>query len=208
METAKLTVEYIKEHPYIKSCLKKGLINYSALARLISENLRIEKKTSLEAILVAARRYQEKLKNDFVNEKKIRDLLSDSEIEIKNKINTFIVNKNIDFGLIETLQKRVKKENGTLFILEGSESYTIIIQGHPELEKELSMIIIHEKKNLAMIKIKSPRQIENTIGVLSYLTSLFAENGVNIIEFMSSWKDTLFIIDLKDINKTMDFLNF
>ena len=53
--TAELTTEYIKQHPAIKSCLKKGLLNYSSLSRLISKELNIGKKTSKEAILIAAK---------------------------------------------------------------------------------------------------------------------------------------------------------
>ena len=84
--TAELTVEYIQEHPHIKNCLKKGLINYSSLARLISKESKIEKKSSKEAILIAARRFQDKLKKELGNELKIKTLLSKSEIGIKNKI--------------------------------------------------------------------------------------------------------------------------
>ena len=61
--TTELTIEYIQDRPFIKSCLKKGLINYSSLARLISSDLKIEKKSSMEAILVAARRFQAKTPN-------------------------------------------------------------------------------------------------------------------------------------------------
>ncbi len=43
---------------------------------------------------------------------------------------------------------------------------------------------------------------------ISYLTSLFYENGVNILEFLSCWTDTLFIIDEKDLNKAINFLKF
>lgn len=98
--TTELTIDYIKEHPHIKNCLKKGLINYSSLARLISKELKIEKTSSKEAILIAARRFQEKLKKELVNEQKIRTLLSKSEIDIKNKINVLILSKHIDLDYI------------------------------------------------------------------------------------------------------------
>ena len=70
--TAEITVEYIKEHSDIKSCLKKRLLNYSSLSRLIAKELDIEKKTSKEAILIAARRFREKLKKELDHEKDIK----------------------------------------------------------------------------------------------------------------------------------------
>ena len=56
--------------------------------------------------------------------------------------------------------------------------------------------------------IKSAEAIEEIIGVVAYLTSLFAENGVNVIEFSSCWHETIFIIDPKDVSKALGFLKF
>jgi aspartokinase len=175
------------------------------LARQISKELKIEKKTSIEAILVAARRFQDKLSKEKVYEKKIKYLLRDSEIEIKNKIVVFIVNKTINPDSFQKIQK-----SGLLSVLEGSNSYTIITQekNTSQLEKKLKGFIIKTNKDLALINIKSGKDIENIPGVIAYLTSLFAENGVNILEFLSSWTDTLFVIDKKDVNKVIEFLEF
>jgi len=203
--TAELTVEYIKNHPHIKSCLKSGLINYSSLSRLIAKDLKIEKKTSFEAILIAARRFQNKLSKEKFYEKKIKSLLSESEIEIKNKIVVFIVGKNLD-------KKYFQKNSfeGVFYLLEGSDSHTIITQdkNSKQIEKELKSFILKSSQQLALVNIKSGKDIENIPGVVAYLTSLFAENGVNILEFLSSWTDTLFVIDKKDVNKVIEFLEF
>ena len=204
--TAELTIRYIKNHPNIKSCLKKKLINYSSLSRLIAKDLNIEKKTSKEAILIAARRFQEKLSKEKIYEKKIKYLLSDSEIELKNKMVVFIINKNISKEMFQKIQKEVN----LFYVLEGSNSYTVITQekNATSLEKELKGHIIKLTKNLVLINIKSGQDIEEIPGVVAYLTSLFAENGVNILEFLSSWTDTLFVINKNDVNKALEFLKF
>lgn len=208
--TTELTVEYIKNHPYIKSCLKKGLINYSSLARLIAKELTIEKKTSQEAILIAARRFQEKLKGEVISERKIKDLLEESELEIKNKIVVVILEKNLNFDYIQELQKEIKTEMGVFYLLEGSSNYTLITQEKYSkiIENKLKQKIVKKNQNLALIRFKSKKEIEETKGVISYLTSLFAENGVNIVEFLSCWTDTLFVINSQDVNKTIEFLDF
>ncbi|MCK5039358.1 MAG: hypothetical protein KAR87_00110 [Candidatus Aenigmarchaeota archaeon] len=206
--TAELTEEYIGKHPYIKNCLKKGLINYSSLARLIAKELNIEKKTSKEAILVAARRMQKKLCEKVVYEKKIIDLLAKSEMDIKNKINVFILSKDINLDYVDEIQKDIRNSVGTFYCLEGSDNYTIITQEkHSCLIKDKfeSNIIVHNK-DMVLINIKSPKEIEETTGVVSYLTNLFAENGVNIVEFFSCWTDTLFVISSRDLGRTIDFL--
>ncbi|MFP4424588.1 MAG: ACT domain-containing protein [Candidatus Woesearchaeota archaeon] len=208
--TTELTGEYIQEHPHIKNCLKKDLINYSSLARLISKELKIENKSSKEAILIAARRFQDKLKRELSNERKIKTLLTKSEIGIKNKIGVLILRKFIDLDYVIELQKNARKENGMMYVLEGTDNYTIITQ-------EKYAQILHEKyegntikyhNDLVIIDFKSPEEIEKVTGVISYLTSLFAENGVNILEFFSCWRDTIFVIDKKDMDKAIKFLNF
>ncbi len=207
--TTELTTEYIKGHPYIKSCLKKGLINYSSLARLIAKDLDIEKKTSKEAILIAARRLQEKLKKEISYEEKIRSLLAKSEIEIKNKIVVFILEKALNFDHIDELQKQIRSDYGVFYLLEGSANYTLITQEkYSGLVGKYRLKIIKTTKNLALINFKSQKEIEQMFGVVSYLTALFAENGVNIIEFLSCWTDTLFVIAAEDVNNALGFLKF
>ena len=126
--TAEITVQYIKEHPYIQSCLQKGLINYSSLARRISEELGITKKTSMEAILIAARRYHEKLQKEKDSEKKIRTLLQNSELEVKTKVAVFVLRKTIDFSVLHGIEKEIKEEQRVFYLIEGSDSYVLLIQ--------------------------------------------------------------------------------
>jgi aspartokinase len=208
--TTDLTKQYIKDNPYIKHCLKKNIINYSSLARLIAKELKIEKKTSKEAILIAARRFRDELKKEKQQETKIKEILSASEFEIKNKITVFILEKNIHFEGIEVIQKAVRNAGGTFYILEGSDNYTLITSEKFEalIHSKMKGAIIKKETGLALIIVKSSKLIESTVGVLAYLTSLFAENDVNILEFLSCWTDTLFIIDANDMNKAIEFLKF
>jgi len=61
---------------------------------------------------------------------------------------------------------------------------------------------------LAEITLKSSEDLEKTPGVIAYLSTLLAENGINIIETMSTWTDTLFVIAEEDIAKVMELLRF
>jgi len=208
--TAELTNDYIREHPYIKICLRKNLINYSSLARLIAKELDIEKKTSKEAILIAARRFREKMKKEYEVEEGIKELLEQSEIELKNKITVYILEKGLDFDSIEDAGKKIRKDSGTFYFIEGSDHNIIITQEKYAgiIEIKFKHQIIKKTKTLALILMKSPQKIEQTLGFTAYVTSLFAENGVNIVELLSCWTDTLFLISPNDVNKALQFLKF
>ena len=58
----KLTEGYIAEHPFVKDCLKKGLINYSSLTRQICQDLNLDPRKNFDAILIACRRFYNKVK--------------------------------------------------------------------------------------------------------------------------------------------------
>jgi len=208
--TTELTEKYLSEHPSILDCLKKGIINYSKLSRKIADDLDIGKKTSMDAILIACRRFEAKIKDRRILEDKILKILKESELEIKNKIVICIVEKSGYYEKIIELEKKMHKNAEAFYAIEGSKVFTIItLEKHLEnLDQLIGKRIIKQSKNLVMITIKSPKDMEDTPGVIAYLCSLFARSGVNVIEQMSCWTDTIFVISEDDIPSVMKFLKF
>ncbi len=202
------TEKYLSEHPSIKDCLKKGVINYSKLARKVGKELDIEKSSNMEAILIACRRYALKLKKEELLEDKILLILKNSELEIKNKIVTLIISKEAYLTSFKKVEKIMSE--GAYYALEGTKVFTIIT-----VEKNLNALkklfihhIIKISTGLVLIMVKSPRELESTPGVMAYLYSLFSENGVNIVETMSCWTDTILVIEQKNLNMAMELFTF
>ena len=189
--------------------MKQGIVNYSKLSRKIAKELDIEKQTSIEAILIACRRYEDKLQKDQQLEKEIMDILQHSELEIKNKIVVAIIDKQHSMRSVIELEKRIRGAADTFYAIEGTKVITIIISEKylDELNTYFDRAIKNSTKNLAMITIKSPKNLETTPGVLSYIYSLFGEHGINIVETMSCWTDTIFVISKDDISDVMNFLH-
>lgn len=206
--TTELTEQYIKDHQSIKHCLKKGLINYSALSRLIAKDLKIEKKTSKEAILIAARRFKEKIKDNQA-EKDVLKLFKNSNVEIKNNIVSYTIEKTIYPDSLIEIEKDVKKQKALFFAIEGTRTITIIIQKQYKalLDKSFKNYIVEKKENLSLITINS-EGIGDIPGAVSYIAGLFFEHSINMEEFMSCYDDTLIVIDSKDTAKAMSFLQF
>lgn len=205
----KLTENYISEHPFVKDCLKKGLINYSSLTRQICIDLSLSKK-NFDAILIACRRFYSKIKKEATTEKKIVDILKNSKIEIKNKINVIVLEKDIIFSNLIDLEKEAKKHLETFHIVEGTTTITIIASEDfaKKTKQAFANKVIKENSGLVELILKSPKQIETTAGVISYLYSLFGENGINVFETLSCWTDTIFLVEEKDLSKVMGFLRF
>jgi aspartokinase len=210
MNITKITEKYVNEHPSIKDCLRKGMINYSALTRKIAEELGLDVKKNFDAILIACRRYYRKVQKEDVLEKKIIQILKQSKLEVKNKIIVAVVEKDIYVEHLIDLHKEVKKKAEVFHVIEGSKTITIITTDEflPYIRRVFRNKLIRITENLAEINLKSGQELEKTPGVIAYLTTLLAENGINILETMSTWTDTLFVIEENDIAKVMGVLKF
>lgn len=206
----RLTEQYISSHPSIKDCLKNDLINFSSLSRKIAKDSTLNAKRHFDAILIACRRHQRKLRQEDIAENKISRILKSSKIEIKNKAIAVVVEKDVLNASLENLEKEIKKRKEIFRIIEGASAITIITTEEflDLIRKYFRNKIIAENTNLAEITIKSPKEIEEVPGTYAYLCSLFGENNINIVETLSCWTDTIFLIDEKDTGKVMGLLRF
>ena len=209
MSITKLTEKYILNSPSVKNTLKKGLINYSSLARQILKDSNLGKK-NFDAVLIACRRYYQKIKSEALNEEKVLDILKRSKVEIKNKVIAIVLERDIYMPNLLNIENKIKKQNEIIRVIEGSSAVTVITS--EEFLSDISMLfknkIIRKNLNLVEVILKSPKEIETTAGVISYVYSLLRENNININETLSCWTDTLFLIEEKDLSKVMELLKF
>lgn len=205
----KTAEKYILEHPSLKDCLKAGLINYSSLSRHIISDLSLE-KNNFDAVLIACRRLRRKLKREGISENRILKVLKESRIEVKNKAMAIVLEKDIFFGSVLSLEGEIRKRKETIRVIEGSSGITIITSEDflHLIKRNFRNKVILENRNLAEIVIKSPERIETTPGAYAYLCSLFGENNINIVESLSCWTDTIFLIKEEDVGKVMGLLRF
>lgn len=205
-----LVESYILEHPSIKDSLKNGLINYSSLSRRIVSDLGLSLKKNFDAVLIASRRFKKKLRNEETAENRILRILKNSRIEIKNKVIAVVLEKDIFFGTLLNLEKDIRKKNEIFRIIDGASAVTVITSEEflEDVRKYFKNSIIVENTHLAEITIKSPEELETTPGAYAYLCSLLGENNINIVETLSCWTDTIFLVDEKDAGKVMGLLRF
>jgi aspartokinase len=210
MSITKQTEKYIQEHPTIKDCLKRGLINYSALARLIAKDADLDAKKNFDALLIAARRYQSKVKAEKSSQERILSVLKQSRIEIKNRMVAFVLEKDTPDRTLIDLENKIKKSGEIVHLIEGASAITLITvqEFSKEIKGALKHSIIRENQGLVEVVIKSPKEIETTAGIMGHLYSLLGENGINIVETMSCWTDTIFVVHEKDLNRVMELLKF
>ncbi|MBI5222971.1 ACT domain-containing protein [Candidatus Micrarchaeota archaeon] len=180
---------YVKKRPLIKSALKDGIVNYSALARRISHDLFSGSKKTNAVKMALVRLYSKLSKNSDELESKILDVLQKSSLSIKTKISVIITR-----GEIERLKY--------LSYVESRGIVTYVVDDL-ELEKvKHSKLLIQIEKNLNLIIIHSPPSIEETPGVISHIIDSLSAEGINIVEFISCYTDTILVIKQADTTRT------
>jgi aspartokinase len=179
---------YLKNKPYILEALERGIVNLSELARQIQKEL---KTGNVIAIKAALRRFSNELqKSKRRREEKVLQLLKKSTITVYDGKSVAITDRSL-----ETKNEiKVNLEGKFVYLLEKNT-----------LAQISNALRIHE--NCAMIVIHSPEELEATPGVVAFLTSLLAEQNINIIEFISCWTDTIIIVEKRDSLKTYEILS-
>ncbi len=204
---AELTRKYIDRHPSIKDCISKDLVNYSSLSRLIMKETGIKNE---EAVLAASRRYGMKLaKTDFEGD--IIKVFEASRLELKTRI-CIVVAKNewVVLRNLEEIVQKILSEKSTMQVLQSTNAITVISEDKylPQITRAIGREhIISVREGLSEITLKSPPSIEETPGAFVYVMAMLSEEGINLLEAVSCYTDTIFIVSKEDTMRAFDILS-
>jgi aspartokinase len=188
MTIAQNVRNHLRNKPYLLEALEKGIVNLSELSRQIQEELKIE---NMSAVKAALRRFSEELqKHKQKREEKVLQVLKRSAMAVYDRKSVVITTKEI------TTQTGMKVD------LLGKVVYLLDRSDMPE---RISALVKHD--NCTMIVVHSPEELEATPGVVAFLTTLLAEQNVNIIEFISCWTETIIVVEKKDSLKAYEVLS-
>jgi aspartokinase len=179
---------HLRNKPYLLEALEKGIVNLSELSRQIQEELAIE---NMSAVKAALRRFSEELqKHKQKREEKVLQVLKRSAMAIYDRKSVIITTKEIN------------TQTGMKVDLLGKVVYLL---DRSDMPQRITALVKHD--NCTMIVVHSPEELEATPGVVAFLTTLLAEQNVNIIEFISCWTETIIVVEKKDSLKAYEVLS-
>jgi aspartokinase len=185
---------YIKRRPTIKAALRDGIVNHSALARLICQELGFSDR-KFDAVKVALIRISKKVaEKEISGEEKLLGLLKNSSINIQTKVAVIISRKELGLRAIS----HARSGNYTTYIVEEREA--------GKAKKEWGVKSV--QRNLNLITIRSGEELEEVPGVIAFLLNALAYEGINIVEFISCYTDTLLVVREADTSKAYEILSF
>lgn len=198
--------DYIDERPSIAFGLKLGIVNHSALARMIAKEVGLRKE---EAILAACRRYPSTRMPGY-REDVVKRILRRSRVETRTKVATVTVVQGVDvLQRLGDVVEELLDENRVCRLIQVSQGTVIIIDDDsvPRVTRRLREgQLVSVSKNLVEIAVTSPETIETTPGMLAFLATSLASRGINIVQAMSCYTDTIFLLERNDMTEAVDVL--
>lgn len=206
--------EVVDSSPHIRTALEMDLLNYSALARhLIQQiNKKYNKKVSKESIIVAAIRYQKEMTKKQISEKLKRGI-SECSISIRSDIIDLTFQKSPPVQeIVDDFNSKIDwKNGGVMFMVQGRNEIEIILDRinynkiKELIPKEMVLNVIH---NLTAVSIHQPStELTFVPGFYAFLLNNLAINNVNVIEVMSTLTEVIIVVPQEQASKTFEILN-
>lgn len=187
LSVAKSVRLYLRNRPYTLEALEKGIVNLSALSREIGQELGIDSPAAIKAAL---RRFSSELqKQKRRRERRVLKVLKNSTIALQDGVNVVRTGGPL----------KVKAK----FAVRLGDARVYVVDKLEKTPKDVMSL----RKDCGMFVITSPPEIEKTPGVVAYLTSILAEQNINVIEFVSCYTCTILVVDRKDILRTYEILS-
>jgi hypothetical protein len=177
---AQLVRDTIQMRPSLLDALNMKIVNYSALARLLQDEMG---EGSLEAVKAAIIRVGDEISEDRgLREDAVLSILKESKVRLQDKIAVVISPIRLDIPHLVTAHLT----DQYVYIVDQ----TTMKQRLPDQAKVES--------NLVALILLSPLRVETTPGFVAFITQLLASRNLNIVEFISCSTNTIIILNPRD----------
>jgi len=177
---------WVKRRPYAQEALEKGIVNYSALARMVNREIRASDAAVKAALIRTGARLRGQRKGA---EAKVLAVLRNSSLDVRAKVATVVSRDRVEGAIVSA-----KGPGGWVSVVDEGKSWTRPASARIE-------------KGLDLIMITSSRDIENVSGVIAYIMQRLAAENINIIHMTSASTDTLLVIRDVDTPKAFKILS-
>jgi aspartokinase len=186
---AQLVRETIQMRPSLLDALNMKIVNYSALARILQEEL---DEGSIEAVKAAVIRVSDEIASDRkLREEAVQSILKESKVRLQDKIAVVISPLKLDISHIVTAHL--------------TDQYVYVVD-QTTMKGELKDPV-KVQSNLVALILLSPPRVETTPGFVAFITQLLASRNINIVEFISCSTNTIIILDGQDALKAFSLLH-
>ena len=177
---AQLVRDTIQMRPSLLDALNMKIVNYSALARILQDEMG---EGSLEAVKAAIIRVGDEISEDRgLREDAVLSILKESKVRLQDKIAVVISPIRLDIPHIVTAHL--------------TDQYVYIVDQTTMKQRLPDQVKV--ESNLVALILLSPLRVETTPGFVAFITPLLASRNLNIVEFISCSTNTIIILNPRD----------
>jgi aspartokinase len=184
---------YLKNRPYMLAAIESGIVNYSALARLVKRGIGARSYGAVKASVIRYAVERNAVRENI--ETRALSVIKENRIMLLDRISVIISNK------------RIRIENDAEVKIDFYYVYLAKSGAVGSLTKEERYSIVERHDNCSAIVIYSGGNIESTSGVVAFITSLLAEYGINIVELLSCYTETIIVVNRADAVASYELLS-
>jgi hypothetical protein len=203
MNISEATRKIIAKYPYLEEYMERGIVNSRALARDIKEDIKRElgREVNVQSVVSAVRRHP--LTAGRREKEKIFQMLGGSEVSLQYDVGALTISTSKTGSKIG-----LQELDEGLIVIRGIDTFTIVLEEKliDKFSEKFTGAVINSNKNLASVIVKSPKEIADTPGVIAHLANILALEKINVVEMMSSYNETWFIVSERDALKTVEVM--
>jgi hypothetical protein len=206
---AEIARQYVAGHPSIADCLAYGVVNVTALARRIGDEVGFEHPEAIEAAL---RRWKPDRGPASSVEGRVLTVVRESRIEVRTRVALVTAPPNWELlaRLVEVGPAPPANRRRLFQLLQSPTAVTVLCEEDlvdPVLRALGSRHTIVAERGLAAVAVHSPESILETPGVLAFLSGALYRAGLNCLELMSLHLESTFVVRQTDALATFRVLS-
>lgn len=212
---AEMTRKMLLEYPEIDYYLRKGWMNPRAIARELKPEIEAEfgEVAKVEAIATAIRRYADTIKRERVSFPKIeKKILGKSRVHLMSRVAVVTFKPNWELAReLREVSREITERGGELIFFTQSPINMTFGVDEQHLDRILKVAkksdVVQLRKNLSAIVMVSPDEIAETPGVIAKVASKLGREGINVVEMISSFTVTTFLIEKANAQKAYQIID-
>ncbi len=193
MSVADTIRTYLRSRPFTLMAIEGGIVNYSALSRTIQEELGLK---SYAAVKAGVCRYaSEVMARREATELRAHLIFEGNTITLMDGIVVITSRNRLD------LKSEAEVKFGAYY------AYLTDRKSAARITKNDRRGILKVRDSCTAIIVHSDERLETTVGALSLLTAMLAGQNINIIETISCYTETIFVVDNGDALRSYELLS-
>jgi hypothetical protein len=140
----------------------------------------------------------------------VRRVLRKSRIETRTKVAAITLDQGVDvLQRLGDVVEELLDENSLCRLIQVSRGTVVIVDEDSVLRVTRQLRgtqVVGVRKGLVELAVTSPESIEQTPGLLAMLTGTLSAQGINIVEALSCYTDTIYLLEAEDLTPAMAVL--